>query len=223
MEKGEEDFKNALLGKKIPILTLDHNWHLLFTQTDPDERILKLEEELNDLLKKQGKINTETREIKVLKKKLMDEIVERMNEIGEGNPSKKVEKELEDKKRLIAECNDRLSSYEDDIIDLPKAINDKNYELMLATMEVCYAQIKDNAREIEEISAWIEEIRVELKKKMVRKQQKVNRNQNFYTYMHNIFGADVINIFDMKYHVEPIKAPQTKEEATTNDENKQDT
>ena len=43
------------------------------------------------------------------------------------------------------------------------------------------------------------------------------RNQNFYAYMHNIFGADVINIFDMKYHVEPLKAPQTKEEKTTED------
>ena len=66
-----------------------------------------------------------------------------------------------------------------------------------------------------DIGKWIDEIRVELKKKVALKQHKMIRNQNFYTYMHNIFGAEVINIFDMKYHVEPVKKPQLKEEKTT--------
>ena len=37
---GQEDevFREALVGKKIPILTLDNQWHKLFTQTgDNDE------------------------------------------------------------------------------------------------------------------------------------------------------------------------------------------
>ena len=215
MSKSEDDFREALKGKKIPILTLDNNWHRLFTQTEPTDTIKRLEGELNELLKKQGKMNTETKDIKRIKKKLMDEIVEMMNEIGDGTPSKKVEKQLEEKKRLINECNDKLDEYSDDLIDIPKKIDEVNYALMLETMEVCYEQIKDNSKEIEEITKWIDEIRVELKKKMVRKEQKTRRNQNFYTYMHNIFGSDVINIFDMKYQVEPLKAPQLKEEKTT--------
>lgn len=219
MAKSEDEFKEALTGKKIPILTLDNNWHRLFTQTEPTPRIKELEEQLNELLKKQGKCNTEIKDLKNIKKKLMDEIVEMMNEIGSGTPNKKTEKQLEEKKRLIEECNNRIDSHNDDLYDLPKMINDVNYELMLETMTVCYEQIQDNYREIEEISKWIDEIRVELKKKIVIKQQKTNRNQNFYTYMHNIFGADVINVFDMKYHVEPLKAPDTKEEGTTEDAN----
>ncbi len=222
MSKTEEEFKSALVGKKIPILTLDNNWHRLFTQTEPTDKIKSLECELNDLLKKQGKLNTETKDIRTLKKRLMDEIVEMMNEIGDGNPSKKLEKQLEEKKRLIEECNERLESYGDDLYDIPKAIDKVNFDLMLETMAVCYEQIQDNNEEIKEISEWIDEIRVELKKKMVRKQQKVTRNQNYYTYMHNIFGADVIDVFDMKYNVEPIKAPQLKEEATTDDIKKTD-
>lgn len=216
MNKSEDDFKKALEGKKIPILTLDNTWHRLFTQTDPTPEIAELEEELNNLLKQQGKINTQTKEIRALKKKLMDEIVSLMDEISNGN-SKKAQKKLDENKRLIEECNQKLEENGDEGYDLPAKIDETNYRLMLKTMEVCYEQIQDNNEEIEEISKWVNEIRVELKKKVVRKQQKINRNQNFYTYMHNIFGADVIDIFDMKYNVKPLSAEPFKPDASANE------
>lgn len=207
MSRKEEVFIPALEGKKIPILTLDNTWHRLFTQTDPTPEIKALEEELNELLKKQGKVNTEIKQIRSLKKKLMDEIVQIMD--GIGGSSKKTEKELAEKKRLIEDCNVKLDEHQDDLYELPRQIAEVNYKLMLATMETCYEQIQDNNEEIEEISRWVEEIRIELKKKVVRKQQKLKRNQNFYTYMHDIFGAEVINIFDMKYGVEPMVESET--------------
>ncbi|MCR4934842.1 MAG: hypothetical protein K6A29_11640 [Lachnospiraceae bacterium] len=208
MSRKEEVFIPALENKKIPLLTLDNTWHRLFTQTDPSDEILALEEELNDLLKKQGKLNTDIKDIRALKKRLMDEIVEQMNEMG-SNMSKKAEKKLNDNKRLIEECNEKLQEYGDDVYDIPKKINEVNYKLMLATMEICYEQIQENNDEIESISKWVDEMRVELKKKVVQKQQKLKKNQNFYTYMHNIFGAEVINIFDMKYNVEPLTNQDT--------------
>ncbi len=208
MSRKEEVFIPALENKKIPLLTLDNTWHRLFTQTDPSDEILALEEELNDLLKKQGKLNTDIKDIRALKKRLMDEIVEQMNEMG-SNMSKKAEKKLNDNKRLIEECNEKLQEYGDDVYDIPKKINEVNYRLMLETMEICYEQIQENNDEIESISKWVDEMRVELKKKVVQKQQKLKKNQNFYTYMHNIFGAEVINIFDMKYNVEPLTNQDT--------------
>lgn len=208
MSRKEEVFIPALENKKIPLLTLDNTWHRLFTQTEPSDEILALEEELNDLLKKQGKLNTDIKDIRALKKRLMDEIVEQMNEMG-SNMSKKAEKKLNDNKRLIEECNEKLQEYGDDVYDIPKKINEVNYKLMLETMEICYEQIQENNDEIESISKWVDEMRVELKKKVVQKQQKLKKNQNFYTYMHNIFGAEVINIFDMKYNVEPLTNQDT--------------
>ena len=64
--KNEKDFKKALENVNIPILTLDNTWHRLFTQTEASEEITELSEELNNLLKKQGKLNTDTKEVKVL-------------------------------------------------------------------------------------------------------------------------------------------------------------
>ena len=211
MSRKEEVFIPALENKKIPLLTLDNTWHRLFTQTEPSDEITALEEELNDLLKKQGKLNTDIKDIRALKKRLMDEIMEQMNEMG-SNISKKAEKKLNDNKRLIEECNDKLKEYEGDVYDIPKRINEVNYKLMLETMEICYEQIQENNDEIESISKWVDEMRIELKKKVVQKQQKLKKNQNFYTYMHNIFGAEVINIFDMKYNVEPLTQQDTVKE-----------
>ena len=198
MSRKDEIYSPALKEKKIPILTLDNKWHRLFTQTNPNKTILRLEEELNDLLKKQGKATTESKDIKRLKKKLMQEIVENAEGTAEGNNQKALKK-MEDNKRLINECNERLTMYEDQLIELPGEIDRVHRELMLQTMDICYDTLKTNETEIEETAKWVAAIRVELKKRLIRKQEMEQMNQELYSYMHDIFGAEVIEIFDMKY------------------------
>ena len=39
MAQDNDLFRTALEGKKIPILTLDHKWHKLFTQTGDNDEI----------------------------------------------------------------------------------------------------------------------------------------------------------------------------------------
>lgn len=197
MSRTENIYKPALESKKIPILTLDHKWHKLFTQVEPDSHIKKKEEELNKLLKRQGKLTTDVKNIKRLKMKLMDEIMENAEEFEKGKS--KAEKKMEDNKRLISECNEKMEACQDELMDLPKQINEVNYQLMLLTMEVCYERLQADSAEIEEIGQWIAQIRVELKKKLIRKQEKEIMTNELYKYMHQIFGADVIEIFDMKY------------------------
>lgn len=198
MSRKDEIYSPALKEKKIPILTLDNKWHRLFTQTNPNKTILRLEEELNDLLKKQGKATTESKDIRRLKKKLMQEIVENAEGTAEGNNQKALKK-MEDNKRLINECNERLTMYEDQLIELPGEIDRVNRELMLQTMDICYDTLKTNEKDIEETAKWVAAIRVELKKRLIRKQEMEQMNQELYSYMHDIFGAEVIEIFDMKY------------------------
>lgn len=197
MSRKEDIYKPALMGKKIPILTLDNKWHRLFTQAEPDKHILQLEEELNELIKRQGKANTDIKEIKRLKKKLLEEIMEYAEDASAGDAS--AQKKTEDNSRLVNECNEKIEGYEDELIELPGEIDRVNKELMLSTMEVCYERLKKNEEEIEETSKWITQVRIELKKRLIRKQEQEMMNQELYSYMHDIFGADVINLFDMKY------------------------
>lgn len=199
MSKREEVFRPALEGKKIPVLTLDHKWHQIFQHAPTNNLIENLENQLNELLKRQGKLTTDSKDISKLKTKLMNEIVAMMDEISDKQPDKKTEKKLDENKRLINECNEKLEAYQDELLDLPREIDEVNYELMLQTMDACYDMLKENAAEIEEVSEWITQIRRELKKKLIRKQEKEVHTQQIYSYMHDIFGADVIEIFDMKY------------------------
>ena len=204
MAENENKFKNALTAKNIPILTIDKKFHNLTDAIGKTEEMSSLEEELNDLLKAQGKANTEIKEIKKLKKKLMQEIVENADENSDSSEAEK-EKKAEENTRLIAECNEKIEKYEDDIVDLPKMIADVNKKLMIELMESCYEIMKANEVEIAETAKWISQIRIELKKKLVRKQDMETKNQEIYSYMHDIFGAEVIEIFDMTYKDTKLK------------------
>lgn len=214
MAQDKEAFREALVGKKIPILTLDHKWHKLFTQTGDNEEIHACEEAVNDLLKRQGKLNTEIKSLNLFKKKLMQEIVS----IMELPDSQEKEHKMEENKRLIEESNAKLEEYKDELLELPKKINDANFELMLATMNVCYVRIKQNTSDIEEINQWIQDFRDQLKNKVLLKQQKEIWNDELYSYMHDIFGPDVIDMFDMKYNPKNVL---NKEKDVVNTENKE--
>ncbi|MDE7130213.1 MAG: hypothetical protein K2O65_00230, partial [Lachnospiraceae bacterium] len=198
MSRTDEIFEPALSGKKIPILTLDNKWHKLFTQKEYSAEIKHMESEMNKLLKRQAKVNEESREIKKLKKARMDEIVVLADEMGKA-PSKKLEKKMEECRETVTACNEKIEACEEEMLELPRQINHLNHKLMLATMEVCYHKLQKNTKELEEINEWINGIRRELKKKVVRKQEKEAMNHLLYSYMSDIFWADVIEIFDMKY------------------------
>ena len=204
MGRKEEVFRPALYGKNVPIVILDQKWHLMFAETGKPEEIVSLEQELNELLKRQGKLNSRSKEMHKIKTKLMDEIVSLMPQDG-SNPDKALQKKLDENKRLINECNDKLAAESEELLDIPKEIDRVNYELMLLTMEYCYEQIKENTKEIDEISKWINQVRIDLKKNVVKKQKKEIYNKTMYAYMHDIFGADVIELFDMQYNPEQSK------------------
>ena len=115
MAKDIDKMINALAAKKVPVATLDNKWHKLFSKVEKTDAIKEYESKLNELLRKQGRINSEIKEIKRVKKELMDEIVTLMDD-NEG--SDKVEKN----KKLISDCNDKIDSYNDDLMELPKEI-----------------------------------------------------------------------------------------------------
>ena len=207
-QKKKDEFELSLKGKDVPALTLDNKWYHLLGKVG-DEDIRAGEKKLNDLLKRQGKVNTETREIKKVKRRLMDEIVALMDEHQGG--SDEASSKIAENKRLLKECNDKLDAYEDEIIDLPHQIDEVNKELLCITMEHCYETMQDNTDEIEELEDWIKNMRIELKKNLIRKQEKEAKNHEIYKYMHDIFGADVVDLFDMRYNPEE-RHPRTAEE-----------
>lgn len=211
-ESKTEKFKEALMGAQVPTLVLDNKWHRLLKRTNGNTKeIAALEKELTDLLKRQGKLNNDIRALKKIKTDLMNEIVSNMDD-------KKSDKKIKDNKNYIAQANDKMDSYEDELLELPREIDRVNKELMLKTMEICYECLQENTDEIEKIANWIRDIRIELKRNVIKKQEIEMTNADLYTFMHNIFGHDVMDLFDMRYEPKIRIPEQNKSESSDKNE-----
>ncbi len=193
----KQQFSEALQGKKIPILTLDNKWYRLLNE-EGRAAVSDVAEQLNDVLMRQGKLNTETKDLKKVKKKLMEEIVLMADEAAQSGNAE-IQKKIEQHRKFVEDCNERLAGYQEELMQIPGMIDKLNYKLMLLTMEQCYDAMKENEKGIEEISGWVTEIRIELKKRLIKKQDMEQQNNRIYSYMHDVFGPDVIDIFDMNY------------------------
>lgn len=207
----EEDFKRLIKKKKVPVLVLDQKWHRLFAIHGKTDDIKKTEAQLNELLGRQGKANTELKELKKLKNQLMSSIVQNMDD-GEDSDAEMRKKKMEETKRLIDEINEKMEAYEDDLLLLPKEIKETNDQLMLLSMDYFHEKLRINAEQSKEIEDWINHIRIELKKNIIRKQNRDINNKEIYSYLHDVFGAEVLDLFD--YHYEQDEEDENGDEET---------
>ena len=214
MAKDDNRYSDALVGKDIPILSKDEKWQQLFLLSPKTDNIKSLEAQLNELVDKQDMLREKIKDIKRLKKKLLSEIVVLRDDSGKNKAQrKKIEAEIDDHTRLIKECNEKIEECEDEMIGLPREIYQVDYKLMVATMGIFYQRMHENTVEINAIDDWVAKVRVQLKKNIIRMQEKEIENFNVYSYMHNIFGPEVIDLFDLKYDPEkrhPIRTPGSK-------------
>lgn len=195
----EEEFKEALHEKKIPILVLDQKWHRLFAIHGKTDEIKETEQELDGLLARQGKLNSDVKDLKKLKANLMNNIMENMDESASDSDAKQRGKKLEEDKRLIEEINEKIEMAEDELLDLPNLIKEINEELMLLSMDYFYSKLRVNQQEAKEIEDWITQVRIDLKKNIIKKQNREINNREIYAYLHDILGNEVIDIFDIQY------------------------
>lgn len=198
--KSDEEFRAAIAGKQVPILVLDQKWHRLFAVHGKTDEIKEAESALNALLARQGKLNTSLREFKNLKNKLMDSIVQNMDGTTESRMDAAREKKLDEDKRLIEEVNHKIDDVEDELLEIPGQIRDANNELMILSLNYFYDKLRVNQEESKEIEEWIKQVRIDLKKNIIRKQNRDINNREIYAYLHDILGAEILDLFDIQYH-----------------------
>ena len=135
----------------------------MFSGKKKSQKISNLEDKLNQIIKSQGKINTEKAELVKLKKTLMSGIVQNMD--VENSP--RVDKKMQKSRELIDDINDKLILLEDKELDIPRETVATNAKLAFYTMEEFYDIYNKNQQDIEKLQEWIEKTRIELKKRVV--------------------------------------------------------
>lgn len=191
----DTDFKLILKGKKTPILTLDERWYELFPDYDKPDYIKNIEERLNQLIKRQGKLHSDLKDLKNLKKNLMKEIITHMD-VDDTKVGKLNARKLDKNQKLIKEISQRMINTEDEIMDIPYQIKAVNEELVIECVKLCYQRLNMNNKKIDEISIWINQVRQELKEKILIKQDMEIKNNLMYSYMHDLLGPEILQGFD---------------------------
>ncbi len=128
----------------------------------------------------------------------MQNIMENMEDLS-GEVERAREKRLSKSQKLIREANDKIAQLEYDVEELPNKLTDANRELLEESIQLCYKRINRNKEEIDEMADWIQQIRLELKRKLVRKQEMEEENAKIYTNLHDMLGPELIEYFDSEY------------------------
>lgn len=193
--EGNTDFTEMFRSKKIPILTLDERWLALFPEQEMSAGMKQLRDKLNNLLKKQGKTVDDIKNLKRVKKDLMQEIVDNM-EVDDSLLGKIKGKKLEKNQKLILDIKDELIEREDKLADLPYEIRNVNAELMSASALICYGKLENNNRQVKQLEESIANMRIQLKEMILKKQDLETETNAIYSYMHDVLGANTMEILD---------------------------
>lgn len=186
-----DSLKNNGVFTNIPILTLDERWYHLVNDKIKTDEIAYWEKRVNELLKKQGRLNTDIKDIKKLKKQLINDVVENMESDGDNR-----EHVMNQNQRLIQESKDKIANLEDELMELPRELARANERLLTETLKVCYSKINSNHEDIEVLNKWIDATRVKLKKNILIKQDKETNNENMYSLIHDIIGPENCSAVD---------------------------
>ena len=180
-----------LKKKNIPIACLDERWLRLFPDSEKTPLIKKLENELKELLKRQGKVNTDLKDIRVVRDKLTQSVLDTAEDTS--IPEKQATSQ-----RLIVEARQKQDNLELELDEFPDKIKEANSALIFESVRVCYQRINQNKQDIDMLEQWIEQMREKLKERVVLKQDKEITNEEIYTYLHGMLGAGVMEAFDEK-------------------------
>lgn len=175
---------------RLPLLTLDRKWYLLFDENKP-KNIQKIEKELNEVIKSQGRIKEEKQKLNTLKQKLLKQIMDNMNAQEDSIGFRKMEKSRD----LIEEINDKLILLENDELDIPIQMREKNAELAMETMELFYDDIADDLEEMTQLEQWIKETRIEMKQKIALYEEKLEKTKQVTNYFDNLLGPDITHMY----------------------------
>lgn len=186
------------IEKKVHILTLDNRWHELFSNKKKSKKIADLEKRLNKLVGEQGQLTNDLKEYSLLKKKMMADIVDNMKEAIEDEDNDAIN-EMKKSKKYINDIKTKLDKMEERMENLPREIQNTNKELLEYTMQDCYMRMYDSKNELDELQEWIDRVREELKEKAVRKTEAKEEYDRLYSYMHDLVGYEIIELYDKKY------------------------
>lgn len=185
------EIKKALKGRQVPVLVLDGRWHKLFPPGKKPSDIAALEAEVNQLLKRQGFLVNDLKDLKKTKQKLMNGIVAGMQGDSDFDDRRKNKQQS-----LLLEIKERIDEESDELVLIPGQIQKANEKLLMTGAMYCFERLENGDREIDELKAEIRELKNELNDLTEEKEAIEESMDSAYSLMHGLLGSSVMNLYD---------------------------
>lgn len=194
IELKKEYVSDIIRNKKLPIVLLDPLWHTAKDHIQ-SKTIDRAEKELQELLKEQGRLNTDYKEYTVIKQNFLKEILVVSNKAQEGNDPAALE-ELNKLHQTTLGANQKLEDIEKRLDEIEREIDDKNKEIISEMIAVGYSYIENYKSQNERLEAEIAALREEMLRKTNKKKEGDVFLKEIYNYLHSIVGREQIEIMD---------------------------
>lgn len=185
---------NVIKKKKVPIVLLDPLWHTAKEHIQ-SKKIDQVEKQLQELLKEQGKLNTDYKEYTAIKQDFLKKILVYSGKAQEGGDPTVLE-ELNKLHQSTLGANQKLEEIENRLEEIEEEIESKNKEIISEMIAVGYSYIEKYKVQNEKLEVEIAELREEMLKKTNKKKEGDALLKDIYNYLHSIVGREHIEILD---------------------------
>lgn len=190
----KEYIYNILKTKKLPIVLLDPLWHTAKEHIQSSQ-IDKDEEQLQNLLKEQARLNTDYKEYTVIKQNFLKQILDLSGKVQETGDPGAVD-ELSCLHQSTLGANDKLLEIEERLSEIDGDIEEKNKEIVSEMVAIGYSYIESYKLEAQKLDAEIEALRAEMLRKTNKKKEDEAVLKDLYNYLHSIVGREHIEVLD---------------------------
>lgn len=188
--------EKIIIKNRIPILVRDENWIELFYDVD-DKDIQLARKELDALLEEEDNIEKELRDLQIQKIKDMKMILKVSDAVNNEDKVESVEL-LDSYKKNILEINDSIDEITFRLETIPKEILEANFNLLKATVNYGYKELKIKEKKLDATSNEVEELKSRLKDLINEKHDYEEWINATYTFLHGLLGNVQMEELDNK-------------------------
>lgn len=192
--------ENVLRRNRIPLLINEPEWVELFGDIN-NRQIQSTKAELIQLISKEKELETYSKRIQKKKAKHMKMILEVSNVVNDednNNDKTKNIKLLDQYKEEILHINKEVEEIKFQLEVFPKEIREANFQLLNATVQYGYDELKHKEKEFDKAVTEIESLRLKLREALKTKHDNEEWINDTYTFLHGILGSEVIEKLDRK-------------------------
>lgn len=196
--------KSVLKENNITRLTIDERWTRLFAGLPMPPSIEKLQNEVNELIKKEAMLRQEQETLEPSKKKVMNKIISLTKEAFDDNDAA-AKAELGKCKREIERINGRMEEIVGDIEKVTNELQDANLKLLNETVQYIFSTLKKNRERAEAIARELQALE---QKERELKRELAAINLDWTSYAVNfteLLGAENVKRLESLFGLEGLK------------------